>query len=137
MMLERVKVELEDGRRWFQDSSLTSLMNDPEGHVVERSLFDALMLGLDFQMKTVQSHVGVMAKGFSEHLQVRNMALMYRLQWAILFLSIVSIILAAAGTVSNWDQVERFWQKNVRREATQPQPASASGARVPASAPTR
>ena len=119
MMIERVNVELENGKRLFHRSSLSGLMNDPEGHPAagNRNLHDTIMGALDCEIKTVKSHVEVMAKSFSEHLLVRNMALMYALQWTILCLIIVSIVLGAASTVSNWDQIETFWHKKVRHEA--------------------
>jgi hypothetical protein len=119
MALERVDIELQNGKRSFHDLKLAGLVNDPEGHGEQRTLYDTLMDALDFQMKTAQSHVKVMAKSFSEHLLVRNMALMYGLQWAILVLSIISIIMAAAGVVSNWDRIERLWHKSERHEAPQ------------------
>jgi hypothetical protein len=105
-LLERVRIELEDDKPPFGDASLTVPVNDPEGHGVQRNLFDCLMQTLKFQKEAAQRHVSVMAKSFSEHLQVRNMALMYSLQWVIILLTVV---LAATGIVSGWDQIKRLW----------------------------
>jgi hypothetical protein len=122
MSLERVNVELEHGEGSVRDSRLTDLVSDAFEDGAQRNLYDALIRALTFQVKTVRRHVKVMATSFSEHLLVRDMALMYGLQWVILLLTILSIIVAAVGTASNWDQVERFWHKVERREAPQPAP---------------
>jgi hypothetical protein len=133
-LLERVSAELEDGKPPFGDSSLTVPVNDPGGHGVQSNLFDCLMHALKFQKEAAQRHVSVMAKSFSEHLQVRNMALMYRLQWVIVALT---VIVAAAGTVSSWDQFVRFWHHGARHEISLPPSIKTSGALVPALGPAR
>jgi DNA-binding phage protein len=133
-LLERVSVELEDDKPPFGDPSLTVPVNDPEGHGVQSNLFDCLMHALKFQKEAAQRHVSVMAKSFSEHLQVRNMALMYRLQWVIIALT---VIVAAAGTASSWNQIERFWHRSGRHEISLPPSIKTSGALPPALGPAR
>jgi cytochrome oxidase assembly protein ShyY1 len=51
-----------------------------------------------------------MRDNFSEHLLVRNMALMYALQWAILGLTVVAITISAVSAAANWCQIEEFWR---------------------------
>lgn len=110
MLLERLKVELEDSKRAFRHSRLTEFANRAEGPVQKKNLFETLMDGLAFQVKSAESHLQVMRGNFSEHLLVRNMSLMYALQWAILGLTVVAIFVSAASAAANWSQIEEFWR---------------------------
>jgi|GEM_PF-1238053 len=131
MLLERLSAEMENGDLTFYESRLSQFVSEPNRKGDQHSLFESLKGTIDFQLQTVRGHITVMAKSFSEHLMVRNMALMYGLQLAILILSIVSIALAVTGTAANWDQIERLWQKNGQHETSKPRSTKMSRASTP------
>ncbi len=110
MLLERVKVELEDSKRALRHSRLSEFANRPEGPIQKKNLFETLMERLAFCVKSAESHLQVMRDNFSEHLLVRNMALMYALQWAILGITVVAIVVSAASAAANWGQIKEFWR---------------------------
>jgi hypothetical protein len=113
LLLNRLQVEFEDAKaRIAHDAKhLSDMVNSIFPNRPPVTLDAALMEGIDWKARLVQQHVKLLTQAFSEHVSVLNARAMYRFQQALFWLTLVYTILTLVTVVSNWPQLEVFWDK--------------------------
>jgi hypothetical protein len=109
MFVSRLALELEDAKPWLEGE--ISVVRELVQSSVRQSdkphnLADSLITSLNFHLDRVRKHLDLVAKTFGEYISRRNIAVMYRLQFRVLLLTIAATLAAILGALANWYQIE-------------------------------
>ncbi len=117
MFLLRLVMELDDARSWLKNELqlVADLKRPPLRDEAPYSLADAFEQSLTFHLDRVRKHLELVANTFANYIARRNVSVMYRLQWQVLFLAAVATIAAVIGLLVNWPQVRALFQQLVGR----------------------
>jgi hypothetical protein len=113
LLLNRLQAEFEDAKaRIAHDAKhLSDLANSIFPNRPPVTLDAALMEGIAWKSRMVQQHVKLLTQAFSEHVSLLNTRVMYRLQRALFWLTLVYTILTFVAVVASWHQLEDIWSK--------------------------
>jgi hypothetical protein len=113
LLLNRLQVEFEDAKAHIarRTKHLSDMVNSIIPNRPPVTLDAALMEGIDWKARIVQQHLKLLTQAFSEHVSILNTWVMYRLQRALFWLTLVYTILTFMTVVANWPQLKDFWDK--------------------------
>jgi hypothetical protein len=113
LLLNRLQVEFDDAKaRIAHDAKhLSDMVNSVIPGRPSVGLDAAIMKGIDWKTGVVQQHVTLLTQAFSEHVSILNTRVMYRLQRALFWLTLVYTVLAFIAVIANWPQLEIVWDK--------------------------
>jgi hypothetical protein len=113
LLLNRLQVEFEEAKARIAHHAkhLSDMVNSFIPNRPPVALDVALMEGIDWKTKIVQRHVSVLTQAFSEHVSILNTWVMYRLQRALFWLTLIYTILTFMAVIANWTQLHDFWDK--------------------------
>jgi hypothetical protein len=113
LLVNRLQVEFEDSKASIAHE--TKHVSDMANSIIPNrpavTLDAALMDGIDWKAGIVQQHVKLLTQALSEHVSILNTWVMYRLQKALLWLTLVYTILTLIAVIANWNQLLDFWDK--------------------------
>jgi hypothetical protein len=116
ILIKRAGVEFTHDQNLLNDGAkdLSQVLND-RGDDQTHGLLTDLLQGIERQIGLARDHIDLMINSYSDHLFVRNMALTYRLQWAVLFLTFVAALSAVVTTAANWNEIGPLWSALIAR----------------------
>jgi hypothetical protein len=111
MFVSRLTMELDDASEWLRGElqPVRDLMGLPRHDGESMSLADALERSLKFHLDHVRKHLDLVANLFANYIARKNVAVMYRLQWQVLLLTVVATVIAVGASV-NWTMVQALLQ---------------------------
>lgn len=113
LLLNRLQVEFEDAKSGIAHDAkhLSDMVNSVVPRRPSATLDAALMEGIDWKARVIQQQVRLLTQAFSEHVSILNTRVMYRLQRALFWLTLVYTALALIAVTANWPQLEEVWDK--------------------------
>lgn len=113
MLLERVTTEFELWINLIQRMTQIGLELEAVGLVKTNpvsNLSNDLIKGIRFRTNHLKQQLEHVKTWFSNYITVRNMVVMYRIQWVILWLTIIVGIATIVGVVVSWENFLEFLQ---------------------------
>jgi hypothetical protein len=114
IFIDRLALELKETKPWFrQDAHILRDMLRPYAQSGQEriNLTDMVEGILAFQFDRVSTHLAFVAKMFADYVARRNLAVMFRLQQQVFFITIIATIGTILGLIGNWDQLNQILHK--------------------------